>query len=247
MTELSLTTKTQAVFERLRLDIEDRVYPPGQWLRVHALAEAYGVSATPIREALRLLQSDGLIEHIPHRGVRVAKYPDQMIFEVYRLRAVLEPLAVELATERATDQEIEEIRRRHDALVHEIREVGVSPRLVALNEEFHWATFSVCGSHYLIEFLRRLWSAVPVRAGWLARTAEKSIEEHEELVQMMERRDARGAAAIMRRHVVPLDRQLEDPETSDSDNAQEQPADGARTGAASRSRTTRRTDRITSR
>lgn len=217
MTELSQTTKTQAVFERLRLDIEDRVHPPGEWLRVHALAEAYGVSATPIREALRLLQSDGLIEHIPHRGVRVAKYPDQIMVEVYRLRAVLEPLAVELATERATRQEIEEVRRRHEALVREIEEVGVSPRLVTLNEEFHWATFSLCGSHYLIEFLRRLWSAVPVRAGLLARTARKSIEEHEELVQMMERRDSRGAAAIMRRHVAPLDRDLEAPESSEDE------------------------------
>lgn len=215
MTELNQTTKTQAAFERLRLDIEDHVHPPGKWLRVHALAETYGVSPTPIREALRLLQADGLIEHIPHRGVRVAKYPDQAVEEIYRLRVVLEPLAVELATERATQEEIQEVRRCHEALVREIEGVGISPKLVALNEEFHWAVFSVCGSRYLIEFLRRLWSAFPVRAGWLNRSAKKSIEEHEELVQMMERGDSRGAAAIMRRHVVPLTR---DPDWARKDN-----------------------------
>lgn len=204
MSELNQTTKTQAVFERLRLEIEDGVYTPGKWLRVQTLAETYKVSATPIREALRLLQSDGLIEHVPHRGVRVVEFPEETVAEVYRLRAVLEPLAVELATARATREQVQEMRRRHEALVAEVEDVGISPKLVALNEEFHWAIFSVCGSHHLIEFLRRLWAAVPVRAGWLSRNAIQSIADHEELVEMIERGDGRGAAATMRRHVLPL-------------------------------------------
>ena len=212
MPGLSQTTKTQAAFERLRLDIEEGVYEPGEWLRVNTLAEEYDVSATPIREALRLLQSDGLIEHVPHRGVRVAEFPAETVEEVYRLRAVLEPLATELATERATREQLGEIRRRHERLVEEVAQQGISPDLVELNEDFHWAIYSACGSHFLLEFLRRLWSTVPIRAGWLNRTAPLSVEQHEEIVQMMERGDGRGAAAAMRSHIGPMGRHLLDEE-----------------------------------
>lgn len=217
MPGLSQTTKTQAAFERLRLDIEEGVYQPGEWLRVNTLAEQYDVSATPIREALRLLQSDGLIEHVPHRGVRVAEFPAETVEEVYRLRVVLEPLAAELATERATREQLAEIRRRHDALADEVAQEGISPNLVELNEDFHWAIYSVCGSHYLADFLRRLWSTVPIRAGWLNRTAHQSVEQHEEIVQMMERGDARGAAAAMRSHIGPMGRHLSEGDEDDGE------------------------------
>lgn len=194
-------TKTEAAFLRIRLDIEDGVHGPGEWLRVNKLAERLNMSPTPIREALRLLQSDGLVEHVAHHGVRVRDFSKETLEEIFRLRAVLEPLATELAAERATKEQIEEMRRRHEELREAVEDEAVHPDLAKLNEAFHWAIYSACGSPSLMDFIRRLWAGLPVSASWVTREASRSVNHHEEVVEMIERRDARGAAGIMRSHI----------------------------------------------
>src|SRR5215210_986368 len=89
-------TKTQAAFHRIRAAIEDGRLKPGDRLRATALQEELDMSPTPIREALRLLQAQGLVEHRPHHGMVVAEYPVEETEEVYRLREVLEPMAAGL-------------------------------------------------------------------------------------------------------------------------------------------------------
>ena len=107
-------TKTEAAFRALRQAIEEGAYHPGEHLRVSRLVQELDISPTPIREALRLLQSEGLVDHHAHRGAAVAEYSPEDAVEVYRLRAMLEPLAAELAAGRATPDEVADIRRLHD-------------------------------------------------------------------------------------------------------------------------------------
>ena len=95
-------TKTDAACAALREAIEADRLAPGERLAVKRLVEDLQMSPTPIREALRLLQAEGLAVYKPHHGMVVADYPAESVAEVSRMRALLEPLAVELAVRHAT-------------------------------------------------------------------------------------------------------------------------------------------------
>jgi DNA-binding GntR family transcriptional regulator len=193
-------TKTEAAFRTLRDAIEDGRYRPGEHLRVSRLMQDLEMSPTPIREALRLLQAEGMVEHHPHRGMLVAEYSPESAEEVYRLRVVLEPMATELAVERAEPEQLAAIRARHDALVAALRE-DRSTDVADLNAEWHAAIYAASGSRYLQDFIARLWQAIPVRAIWLTRRASRSLEQHWAIMEAIERGDAASARDEMRAHI----------------------------------------------
>src|SRR5262249_37791413 len=144
---------------------------PGQRLRVADLTRELGMSPTPIREALRLLQADGLVDYRSHHGIVVAELSADATAEVYRLRAVLEPLAVELAVPRLSDADVDELERLHER--H-----ATSPSSER-NRAWHWRIYEASGSNLLNDFIRRLWEAFPWRmSGALPGRAKLSQEEH---------------------------------------------------------------------
>ena len=194
-------TKTEAAFHTLRAAIGEGRFRPGERLTLARLLEELDMSPTPIREAIRLLQAEGLLEHEPHHGVVVAEYSPEKAEEIYRLRGVLEPLATELAVERATPEQVESIRRLHDALAEAVRERNPRTDVAELNAEWHRALYAASGSRYLQEFIAKLWTAIPVRAIWLTRRAERSIEHHEAIMEAFGRGDAAAAAERMREHI----------------------------------------------
>jgi DNA-binding GntR family transcriptional regulator len=194
-------TKTEAAFHTLRSAIEEGRFRPGERLTLARLLAELDMSPTPIREAIRLLQAEGLLEHEPHHGVVVAEYSPEKAEEIYRLRVVLEPLATELAVERATPEQVASIRRLHDALAEAVRERNPRTDVAELNAEWHRALYAASGSRYLQEFIAKLWTAIPVRAIWLTRRAERSIEQHEAIMEAFGRGDAAAAAECMREHI----------------------------------------------
>jgi DNA-binding GntR family transcriptional regulator len=194
-------TKTEAAFHTLRAAIEEGRFLPGERLTLARLLEELDMSATPIREAIRLLQAEGLLEHEPHHGVVVAEYSPEKVEEIYRLRVVLEPLATELAVERATEEQIATIRRLHEALATAVEEGGVRTDVAELNAEWHREVYAASGSRYLQEFIARLWTASPVGAIWLTRRAKHSIAHHAAFMAAIERGDAAAAAQCMREHI----------------------------------------------
>lgn len=196
----SAVTKTEAAFRALRFAIEERHLAPGERLRVAGLVETLGMSPTPIREALRLLQAEGVVQHHPHRGMVVSEFSPDELTEIYRLRVVLEPLAAELAAARADDEQIAEARGLQDELRHAV-DVGDYSRMADLNARWHDVIHTAAGSRYLAEFIGRLWNAIPVPALWLMRRASNSLEEHEVVVEALERRNPAAAATAMRRHI----------------------------------------------
>jgi DNA-binding GntR family transcriptional regulator len=193
-------TKTEAAFRSLRQAIEDGRYHPGEHLRVHRLVEELGMSPTPIREALRMLQSEGLVVHHAHRGTAVADYSPEDATEVYALRLVLEPLAAQRAAEHATDEQLVEIRRLHTELGEAIAGVHRSSA-AELNMLWHRAVTNASHSRYLQEFITRLWQALPGRAIWLTSRAAMSYGQHERVTTALEHHDADAAFACMREHV----------------------------------------------
>jgi DNA-binding GntR family transcriptional regulator len=194
-------TKTDAAGAALREAIEAGRLAPGERLAVKRLVEDLQMSPTPIREALRLLQAEGLAVYKPHHGMVVADYPAEDVAEVSRMRALLEPLAVELAVRRATPDQLAEIRAAHNAHGEAVRAPLRGGREASLNAAWHQAVYRPCDSRLLIDFIARLWSAVPVEAIWRSDRSEESLAQHELIMEAIERGDAEGARELMREHI----------------------------------------------
>jgi DNA-binding GntR family transcriptional regulator len=193
-------TKVSAAYETIRRAIEEGALPPGQRLPMSQLEAELGMSPTPIREALRLLQSDGVVEHQPHRGMIVAEYTAEDVDEIFRLRLALEPLATGLAAERATAEELAHIAELHEEHVQAVAG-DTAAAAVALNTEWHRAIYATCGSRILQEFINRLWMALPVRAVWVSSEARHSLEEHVALMDALLARDGARATTLMAEHL----------------------------------------------
>ena len=201
LTAPATRTKTEAAFVALRDAIEDGRLRPGERLVLSRLIEELGMSPTPIREALRLLQAQGLAAYSAHHGMVVAEYAPDDVAEVSRIRVELEPLAVALAVERADEDDLAEMRAAHQALkaAHE----GRTPKSEAatLNAAWHAAVYRPAASPLLTDFIARLWAGVPVEAIWRRNRAGRSLREHDRIMEAIERRDAETARRLMREHI----------------------------------------------
>ena len=160
-------TKTEAAFRALRQEIEDGRYHPGEHLRVQRMIEDLRMSPTPIREALRLLQSEGLVVHHAHRGMTVAEYSPEDAEEVYRAAGACSsrwpPSWPSGGPARADRRDAPAARRAG----RRPRRLLRAPSAAELNAAWHRAIYNACASRYLQEFISRLWQAIPMRAVWL--------------------------------------------------------------------------------
>jgi DNA-binding GntR family transcriptional regulator len=195
-------TKTELALEQLRERIRSGELVPGQRLALEDLTQSLGMSATPIREALRLLQADHLVDYKPHHGVVVKELSPEATVEIYRIRSVLEPLAAELAVESITEERLARLERLHEALRTAVS-AGRGKRIAEINAEWHWALYESAQSTYLNDFIRRLWGGFPWRTMWaLPGRAEQSLREHEAMMEAIRSGDGEAAAACMRAHIV---------------------------------------------
>lgn len=146
---------SERVAAELREEILGGVIPPGTRLRQEEVAERLGASRLPVREALRMLDAEGLLQIEPNKGARVPVLDRSEVDVLYRMRERLEPLALteSMAAMGPDDLDrIEGIQRRIEA------GVDVAEFLV-LDREFHLATYSACAADHLSEAVLRLWNA----------------------------------------------------------------------------------------
>src|SRR5690349_20497608 len=108
---LAPRANTRLAYDAIRGRIVDGAVAPGQWLRESSVADSLGLSRTPVREALRMLATEGVIEMVPNRGARVVSWTTADIDEVYRLRALLEGHGAALAARAATPEQLAHIQR----------------------------------------------------------------------------------------------------------------------------------------
>lgn len=193
-------TKTDAAYHELRVAIESGELKPGARLPTGTLEARLDMSPTPIREALRLLQRDGLVVHTPHHGMMVATFSPERILENYRIRELLEPLATELATERATDEELSGIRKLHEAFAEAIADNPIGAEAARLNADWHTAIYAASGSPDLQGFVERLWISGG-RAMWMSVRGMQSLVEHDAILRRIEERNAQTAAQSMLEHL----------------------------------------------
>jgi DNA-binding GntR family transcriptional regulator len=189
-------TKTEAALRSIRARIHSGDLAAGSHLQVKDLAQELGMSHTPVREALRVLSADGLVEIRTHRGAVVATATDRLA-ETWPLRALLEPEAVRRAVPLAP----EPLAR----LEHLHAELSAGPVLQrsTQNQTWHFALYEQCGSPILVSFISRLWELVPWRTVWmLPGRADTSTQEHVEVMEAIRAGDGELAAERMRTHIL---------------------------------------------
>jgi DNA-binding GntR family transcriptional regulator len=194
--------------EELRVQLADEIVrsaiAPGTALDETELALRFGVSRTPVREAIRLLASNGLVEIRPHRAALVARPSAQHIAEMFEAMAELEALCAGFAAERMTGHERRVLEDTHENLRRLIQS-GDPQRYHEVNEAFHATIYSGAHNSYLSELTNSTRARVrPFRRAQfrnLGRLA-KSHVEHDRVVESILRGDRHGAAGAMRIHIV---------------------------------------------
>lgn len=202
--QLSLQERT---YQSLRSALLDGDYLPGERIYEAGIAQALGVSRNPVREAVRRLQQDGLLEVRPHYGIYVATIPPDEIEDVYRIRAALEATAAALAAERMTDEEVTEL----GSIVREQQEAAAradalprEPVSVVQADRFHHAIHVGARSPRLLVLLEQIYAQVTHFRNLTLRVpgrAAVSAEGHAGIFEAIRRRDRDAADRTMRAHI----------------------------------------------
>jgi DNA-binding GntR family transcriptional regulator len=193
--------------EELRLQLADDIVrgdlPPGTALDETGLAARFGVSRTPVREALRQLAASGLVEIRPHRGAVVARPSLERVHEMFVAMAELEAICAGLAAVNMTAAERRNFKDIHD-LLRDLVRAGDPQRYHEINESFHTAIYFGAHNSYLAELTLatrvRLQPFRRAQFRTLGRLA-KSFEEHDLVVAAILRGDRAAAEAAMREHI----------------------------------------------
>jgi DNA-binding GntR family transcriptional regulator len=195
-------TAQEAVLRDLRADIVLGVLVPGSQVVQESLAHRYGVSRVPLREALKILEGEGLVTYHPHRGYFVMELSADDLGEVYRLRSLLEAEALRAAVLALTDTDLDEL----SILLAEVEQSSSQGDLASLtlaNRAFHFAIFERSDMPRLVRVLQQLWDATDVyRAIYFRSEVNRArIEgEHRQIMAALVARDAEAAIAAHEVH-----------------------------------------------
>ncbi len=190
------------LYWRLRRDVMDGRFPPGSALMETVLSSDYGVSRTPMREALALLEHDGLLERAP-RGFRVRSGTAEDVVEIYEARIALEAEAAASAALRATELDLARLRRQHELIVHADTDEGRAAARAA-NFRFHELLWQAGHNATITELLVKLTarlriydSGPPSPFGGI----EPLHQEHEDILRALHDHDADRAREAARAHL----------------------------------------------
>lgn len=189
------------VYESLRESIRSGRLPPGERLRETDIAERLGVSRTPVREALRRLQSDGLVTFAPWRGMTVAALDLAQLEELYDMREVLESAAARFAATNASDADVAWLRSLLEEQSAAGSEAGALERI---NRAFHDAIYRAAHNRYLLGALSSLADSLGLLKNTtfsIAGRPESGLAEHRRIVDAIADRDPEAAEDAARRHI----------------------------------------------
>ena len=197
---LSRRALYQDVAERLRQQIYARELEPGSWIDEMKLAAAYGISRTPLREALKVLAVEGLVTMKLRRGAYVTEMSRDDVAQVYHVLALLESDAAGTVASTATPAQRTELARLHALLETQVRRRDA---FFATNEQFHMALLQMAGNRWAQQTARDLRKVMKLnRHHSLLKQGriEESLAEHRALMQAIDARDAKAAIRLMRAH-----------------------------------------------
>ena len=193
-------TKNVAVYNKLRQGIIKGKLKPGQKVVMAELAKAFGLSETPVREAIRRLESEGYIDFTPHMGAIVTKIDEGELVEIYLIRIALEALATRLAIPHITDKDIEFLNKKN----HEM-EIAIGQNkyeiLAGINKLFHLRIYKAAPFPRLYKMICDLWDTFerwPSVFPYVPERAIAAVEEHKKIMQALQARDMDQADRLIK-------------------------------------------------
>jgi DNA-binding GntR family transcriptional regulator len=191
------------VADQIRDMIVEGELPPGERVNEGALSEQFGISRTPLREALKVLASEGLVELRPNRGTRVSAITPEEVGELFEAVSGIERMAGELAALRMTERDIERLKALHERMERHY-EAGERHEYFRLNQQIHNTVVSLAGNSILeathaslmVRVRRARYMAIQSPERW-----HESVQEHRAIMQALEARDSAGAGDLILNHV----------------------------------------------
>lgn len=204
MTRIAPTALYQEVAERLRQRIFAHELTPGTWIDEQKLAEQYGISRTPLREALKVLASEGLVELRPRRGCYVTEISRQDLDDIFPLMAMLEGRCAAEAVKRARPADIAALKAIHEQLESAASD-GRIEAFFESNQEFHKKIQELSGNRWLlsvIQDLRKVLKLSRLHSLSLEGRLQQSLEEHRAILAALQAGDAGRAEKLMHDHLL---------------------------------------------
>ena len=194
----------EEVAERLRQKIYDYELPPGEWIDEPALVEELGISRTPLRESLKLLAAEGLVQIDAGRGSRVTRLTLEDLNQLFPVMAMLEGRCAHEAVRRIDDAGVQQLQSLHDAM-EAAAATGDLAEYYRNNYLIHESLQTHAGNPWLIRVTHDLHRILKMHRGRQLLTPGRmaqSLAEHRELMACIARRDAQAAEATMNRHLL---------------------------------------------
>ena len=205
-------TRTQILLSEIEKLIVNGSMVPGQRLDEMVLAKKYGVSRTPVREAIRALIAIGLVQNTGKQGSQVAKLSISMLIEMFELMAVLEGMCAQLAARRATKNELLEMQKTHQ-LLEKTFEKGTHKEFYNVNLQFHDLLYNASHTQYLAEEtlrLRRRLSPYRMRVTFQPGRMNSTLEEHNKILIAIKKGESELAKNEAISHLRLIGNDLED-------------------------------------
>jgi DNA-binding GntR family transcriptional regulator len=181
-------SKQQAAYRKLRAKIMDGTYSPGYRIVIDQIAKEFSTSAIPIREAIRQLEADGLIEFIPYKGAIVTPMNENEYVETLSVLAVLEGYATSRSAmffPKDKIRSLQEINNEMENSLHDYDFIAFGQ----YNREFHTLLTSYCDNYYLLENLKQTWHRLDtirrMGSAFVPNRARRSVEEHQKIISML--------------------------------------------------------------
>ncbi len=194
---------TSLIFEKIREDILNGRYATGDKLVEIKLADELGVSRTPVREALKQLELDGLVENIPNRGVVVKGISKKDIDDILTIRLCIEGLVGQWAAERILDHEIKELEEIFD-LMEFYSQKGDVEKIFELNTKFHETLYQTTKSRYLEGVLNDFQLFIKTARNSSLKSEgriQNALEEHRQIVDALKNHDIEGTRRALVNHI----------------------------------------------
>jgi DNA-binding GntR family transcriptional regulator len=243
---------SETAYAIIRSGVLSGRFARGERLREAQLAELAGVSRTPVREALRRLDSEGLVEFTPNVGARVTAWSTEELKDLYEMRSMLEGYGARLAAQRVSAEELDELAdlaARMETLGH--RGAPSADEMTVLNGEFHRAIVQASRNAQLISLVRGMMEVPLITRTFQRYSPERmraSTIHHNELVDAIRAGDGMWAESVMRTHILAarntvLESTAADPDADDTADATPGVDDRDTAGSAETGRRPRRTRR----
>lgn len=201
-TPIRRVTTASAIYGRLHAAILSLEMKPGAALQEKRISEEFGVSRTPVREALNRIAAEGFLVATPHRGYTVRALDAQQLMALYEYRATVELGVVRLVCARASDQALAELARSVDGSRDEVETDAQALRLLSRDEAFHEHLASLAGNPEFLRSVRSLnerirfprWIDLKARRG-------QTRNDHPDIVRALQSRDVAAVQALMSQHI----------------------------------------------